>query len=69
MACIPGTFLYSYVVAPKEFRWIEWNWEHVRKHGCSVYEVESVVRNAGRGFHVKLKGRNGLSSVVEPATE
>jgi uncharacterized DUF497 family protein len=26
------------------FRWNEWNLEHATKHGCSVSEIESVVR-------------------------
>jgi hypothetical protein len=33
-----------------EFRWNEWNREHATKHGCTVPEIEMVVRNAGRGF-------------------
>jgi hypothetical protein len=37
-------------VAPTQFRWIEWNLEHATKHGCTVLEIEHVVRNAGRGF-------------------
>jgi uncharacterized DUF497 family protein len=45
---------YIYIYDPgmpvKQFRWIEWNWEHSTKHGCTIREIESVVRNAGRGF-------------------
>jgi hypothetical protein len=37
-------------VAHDEFRWIEWNREHATKHGCTIAEIESVVRNAGRGY-------------------
>lgn len=37
-------------MAPEHFRWIDWNREHATKHGCSIDEIESVVRNAGRGF-------------------
>jgi uncharacterized DUF497 family protein len=33
-----------------EFRWNEWNLEHVRKHGCTPEEAQMVIRNAGRGF-------------------
>ena len=33
-----------------EFRWNEWNLEHATKHGCTIPEIESVVRNAGRGW-------------------
>jgi len=32
------------------FRWNDWNLEHATKHGCTVEEIQSVVRNAGRGF-------------------
>ena len=37
----------------KLFRWIEWNVEKMRKHGVSVAEAESVVRNARRPFPQK----------------
>ena len=37
-------------MVPTRFRWIEWNREHATKHGCTIREIESVVRNAGRGF-------------------
>jgi uncharacterized DUF497 family protein len=37
-------------VATREFRWNEWNLENATKHGCTIREIESVVRNAGRGF-------------------
>jgi len=45
-----ANYLYIYVVAPTEFRWIEWNAVHATEHGCLIAEIESVVRNAGRGF-------------------
>jgi uncharacterized DUF497 family protein len=32
-----------------EFRWNDWNLEHATQHGCSVSEIESVVRNAKHG--------------------
>jgi hypothetical protein len=41
-------------VIPTEFRWIEWNLEHATKHGCTVEEIESVVRNARRGYPRKV---------------
>jgi hypothetical protein len=44
-------------MAPTEFRWIDWNLEQATKHGCTVDEVESVVRNAGRGFPRKMSGK------------
>ena len=27
-----------------DFRWNDWNLDHATKHGCTVAEVESVVR-------------------------
>lgn len=32
------------------FRWNEWNTGQATKHGCARSEIESVVRNAGRGY-------------------
>ncbi len=32
------------------FRWNEWNREHATRHGCTVDEIESVVRRGGRGY-------------------
>ena len=37
-------------MAPRQFRWIDWNREHATGHGCTIEEIESVVRTAGRGF-------------------
>jgi hypothetical protein len=54
------TLLYSYVVAPTQFRWIEWNRDHAMKHGCSIHEIESVVRSAGRGFPRKRDRKKWL---------
>jgi hypothetical protein len=34
----------------ESFCWNEWNREQATKHGCSPVEIESVVRNPGRGF-------------------
>ena len=47
-----------------EFRWIEWNREHAMGHGCSLVEIESVVRNAGRGWPKKIG--NGKYMVEGP---
>lgn len=55
-----ATFLYDYVVAPTQFRWIEWNREHATKHGCTIPEIESVVRNAGHGFPRKRDRKKWL---------
>lgn len=33
-----------------EFRWIEWNVEHIGKHGVRPEEAEMVVENATRPF-------------------
>lgn len=32
------------------FRWNDWNVGQATKHGCSLDEIRSAVRNAGRGF-------------------
>jgi hypothetical protein len=33
-----------------DFRWIEWNLEHIGKHGVRPHEAEGVVENATRPF-------------------
>jgi len=33
-----------------EFRWNDWNAEHATSHGCTIPEIESVVRHAGHGW-------------------
>ena len=33
-----------------DFRWNEWNLDHATIHGCTISEIESIVRRAGRGF-------------------
>ena len=37
-------------MAAGDFRWNDWNCEHATGHGCTIPEIESVVRNRGRGF-------------------
>ena len=37
-----------------DFRWNDWNREHATKHGCTIQEIEFVVRHAGRGFPRKI---------------
>jgi hypothetical protein len=39
---------------PTGFRWNDWNREHATRHGCTIAEIESVVRNPGRGFPRKV---------------
>jgi hypothetical protein len=51
--CLRGarTLLYILVMASGSvFRWKDWNLEHATQHGCTIVEIESVVRNAGHGF-------------------
>jgi uncharacterized DUF497 family protein len=38
-----------------EFRWNEWNIEHVAKHGVSWDEAEMVVRGARKPFPRKIE--------------
>jgi uncharacterized DUF497 family protein len=33
-----------------DFRWNDWNRRHATKHGCTIQEIQSVVRNAGHGY-------------------
>ena len=33
-----------------EFRWIQWNVEHISEHGISVPEAEYVVSRPARGY-------------------
>lgn len=47
-------------MATGHFRWNEWNREHATKHGCTVSEIESVVRNMGRGFPRKMDDEKRL---------
>jgi hypothetical protein len=35
------------------FRWVEWNLDKMRKHGCTMAEVEHVVDHPSRGFPVR----------------
>lgn len=44
-------------MVPSQFRWNPWNLEHAVKHGCSIPEIESVVRDAPHGFPRKLDRR------------
>jgi uncharacterized DUF497 family protein len=33
-----------------QFRWIDWNRDHIAKHGVGQAEAESVIRNASPPF-------------------
>ena len=37
-----------------DFRWNDKNIDHAQKHGCTLREIESVVRRAGHGFPRKI---------------
>ncbi len=37
-----------------EFRWIQWNLDHVAKHGVPVAEAEAVVESARRPYPRKI---------------
>ena len=32
------------------FKWSEWNLVHATRHGCTVAEIEEVVRHPARGY-------------------
>ncbi len=38
-----------------QFRWIDWNREHVTEHGVDPHEAEMVVRHARLPFPRKIK--------------
>jgi hypothetical protein len=57
---------------PDEFRWNGWNFDHATRHGCSVREIEGVVRRGGRGFprkvgdgKLRVEGRGRGDRVIE----
>ena len=37
-----------------QFRWIDWNLDHIAEHGVDREEAEMVVRNARRPFPRKI---------------
>jgi hypothetical protein len=45
---------------PTEFRWIEWNLGQTTKHGCTISEIEQVVRRTGYGYPRKLDKKKWL---------
>ena len=47
-------------MAPDQFRWIDWNREHATKHGCSIEDIEFVVKRAARGFPRKSARKTWL---------
>lgn len=38
-----------------EFRWNEWNLEHIAKHGVSAEEAEELIRDARPPFPEKIE--------------
>jgi uncharacterized DUF497 family protein len=43
-----------------EFRWNEWNIEHLARHGVSPEEAERVIRNARRPYPVQREEEKWL---------
>lgn len=43
-----------------DFRWNEWNVEHIARHGVSPEEAESVVRHARRPYPLYHKDEKWL---------
>ena len=43
-----------------EFRWIEWNVDHIAKHGVSPDEAERVVESARSPFPERLENEKWL---------
>ena len=56
---------------PGAFRWNEWNREQTTKHGCTIAEIESVVRRYGHlsrkcgGEKWKIEGRGQGDRFIE----
>jgi hypothetical protein len=48
-------------MAKGDFRWIEWNFLHATKHGCTVEEIRSIVLNPGRGYPRKIGDEKRLT--------
>ena len=44
-----------------EFRWNEWNIDHIAKHGVSWEEAEMVVRGARKPFPRKIEDEKWLA--------
>ena len=38
-----------------QFRWIEWNSDHIAEHGVEPEEAEMVVRGAKQPFPIKIE--------------
>jgi len=38
------------------FRWNDWNLQHATRHGCTVQEIEAVVRREVRNRRMKAMG-------------
>ena len=43
-----------------EFRWNDWNLDHIAKHGVSPEEAEGVCRNARRPFPLRREDEKWL---------
>jgi len=39
-----------------QFRWIDWNRDHIAEHGVDPEEAETVVRNAKPPFPYEIEG-------------
>ena len=48
-----------------EFRWNEWNIDHIAEHGVRPEEAEAVVRNAKSPYPRRQWTTSGLSAAVE----
>jgi uncharacterized DUF497 family protein len=44
-----------------QFRWIDWNREHVAEHGVAEEEAERGVRNAKPPFPIKIEDEKWLA--------
>ena len=44
-----------------QFRWIEWNRDHIAEHGVDLEEAEMVARNATPPFPYKIRDEKWIA--------
>ncbi len=44
-----------------QFRWIDWNRDHIAEHGVEIEEAEMVVRGAKAPFPIKIEEEKWLA--------
>jgi hypothetical protein len=52
-----------------QFRWIEWNEEHIAKHGVQLEEAELIIRHAQAPFPQQIGEDNLLAWRQTPTSD